>query len=130
MGMGLFYVTVFTIFFLGGGGAAIGGFAAFFEGVLRKAPFLVWFFAGEFVVRCVVDVDRRHHAAWRLKTCHYFEIYFRVCCGKRQGIGSLWEWRTEVPGAPLVLGLVWWLADAIVEAVLIAEERMLPCTTG
>jgi len=31
-------------------------FAGFFEGVLRKAGVLVWFFAGKNVVKCVVNV--------------------------------------------------------------------------
>ena len=34
------------------------------------------------MVDCVVIVERRHHVATRLKTCHEFEVYFRVRCGK------------------------------------------------
>jgi hypothetical protein len=36
MGMGLFYVTVFAIFFRGKGWPGIGGFAVFFEGGYGK----------------------------------------------------------------------------------------------
>jgi hypothetical protein len=63
----------------------MGGFAVFLEGVLGKVRVLVWCFAGEFVVNRVINVDRRHHVAWRLKTCHSFEIYFHVGCGKESG---------------------------------------------
>ena len=34
------------------------------------------------MVDCVAIVERRHHVATRLKTCHKFEVYFRVRCGK------------------------------------------------
>jgi hypothetical protein len=87
MGMGLFYVTVFAIFFLREGWPRIGGFAVFLRGVMGKGVFLVWCFAGELVVNCAFIVDRRRPVAWRLKTCHDFEFYFQVCCGKR----PFWE---------------------------------------
>jgi hypothetical protein len=82
MGMRLFYVTVFVIFFLGGDGAAIGGFAVFLRGVLGKAAFFMWCSCGESMVDCVVIVEGRHHVAERLETCHEFEVYFRVWCGR------------------------------------------------
>jgi hypothetical protein len=47
----------FMFFFWGGYGVAIGGFARVFEGGFRKSRFLVWCFAGEFVVECVTIVD-------------------------------------------------------------------------
>jgi hypothetical protein len=78
MGIALFYVTVFRFFFWRGCGAGIGGFGVFLRGVLKKGRVLVWCFAGEFVVRCVADVDTRHHVARSLKTCHDFDIYFQV----------------------------------------------------
>jgi hypothetical protein len=65
----------------------MGDFAVFLEGGLRKVRVLVWSFAGEFVVNRVINVDRRHHVAWGLKTCHSFEIYFHVGCGKESGKG-------------------------------------------
>jgi hypothetical protein len=37
---------------------------------------LVWCFAGEVVVDCVVFVEGRHHVAWRLKTCHFLRFIF------------------------------------------------------
>jgi hypothetical protein len=83
MGMRLFYVTIFAIFFWGGDGASIGGFAVFFEGGLGKNRFFAWCFGGEFVVGCVTIVDLRHHVVWSLKTCHFFEIYFRSVVEKR-----------------------------------------------
>jgi hypothetical protein len=49
---------------------------------MGKGVFLVWCFAGEFVVDCAFIVDRRQHVARRLKTCHDFEFYFQICCGK------------------------------------------------
>jgi hypothetical protein len=45
----------------------IDGFAVFLMGVLGKVGFWLWFFCGEFVVECVVIVDRRHHVARSLK---------------------------------------------------------------
>jgi hypothetical protein len=66
----------FRFFFRRGCGAGIGGFGVFLRGVLRKVAFLMWCFAGEFVVRCVANVEIRHHVVWSLKTCHDFEIYF------------------------------------------------------
>jgi len=60
-------------------------FAVFLMGVLGKVGFWLWFFCGEFVVECVFIVDRRHQVAWSLKTCHGFEIYFRVRCGNGEG---------------------------------------------
>jgi hypothetical protein len=50
MGMGLFYVTVFVIFFRGGDGARIGRFCCVFEGGFEKRRVFVWCFCGEFVV--------------------------------------------------------------------------------
>jgi hypothetical protein len=91
MGMGLFYVTVFAFFFRGGGGTGTAGFAVFLRGVMGKGAFLVWCFAGELVVNCAFIVERRHRGAWRLKTCHDFEIYFQVCCGKRPLLGIVQE---------------------------------------
>jgi hypothetical protein len=95
-----------AIFFWGGDGASIGGFAAFFEGGPGKNRFFAWCFGGEFVVECVTMVDLRHHVVWSLKTCHYFEIYFRVGCGKaRDGValGIVHEGteRYPIPGADL-----------------------------
>jgi hypothetical protein len=34
------------------------------------------------MVDCVVIVERGHHVSDGLKTCHEFEVYFRVGCGK------------------------------------------------
>jgi hypothetical protein len=82
MGMRLFYVTVFVFFFRSGGGVAIRGFAVFLRGVLGKTAFFMWCFCGESMVDCVVMVERRHHVAEGLKTCHKFEVYFRVRRGK------------------------------------------------
>jgi hypothetical protein len=45
----------------------------------------MWCFCGEVMVDCVVIVERRHHVVWRLKTCHEFEVYFLVRCGKQWG---------------------------------------------
>jgi hypothetical protein len=33
----------------------------------------------------------------KAKTCHFFEIYFRVRCGKELWNGPLWEQFTKVP---------------------------------
>jgi hypothetical protein len=76
MGMRLFYVTAFVIFFWERGRTAGGSFAVFLRGVLGKAAFFMWCFCGESMVDCVVIVERRHHVAERLKTCHEFEVYF------------------------------------------------------
>jgi hypothetical protein len=76
MGMRLFYVTVFVIFFWERGRAAVGGFAVFLRGVLGKVAFFMWRFCGESMVDCGAIVERRHHVAERLKTCHEFEVYF------------------------------------------------------
>jgi hypothetical protein len=85
MGMALFYVTVFLFF----SGCRDGRFCCVFGGVLGKVRVLMWCFAGEFVVNRVISVGRRHHVAWRLKTCHSFEIYFHVGCGKESGRATL-----------------------------------------
>jgi hypothetical protein len=45
-------------FFFEGFEAQMGGFGAFLRGVLGKVVVLVWCFCGEFVVDCVVFVDR------------------------------------------------------------------------
>jgi hypothetical protein len=71
-------------------GRRLGVLLPFFEGGLGKNRFFAWCFGGEFVVGCVTIVDLRHHVVWSLKTCHFFEIYFQLGCGKA-GIGSLWE---------------------------------------
>jgi hypothetical protein len=42
MGMGLFYVTVLVIFFPGGIGVGIRGFAVFLRGVLGEVLFSWW----------------------------------------------------------------------------------------
>jgi hypothetical protein len=42
MGMGLFYVTVLAIFFLGGFAVRIRAFAVFLRGVLEKVVFSWW----------------------------------------------------------------------------------------
>src|SRR5258708_778406 len=34
------------------------------------------------MVNCVLPVERRHHVALRIRTCHEVEVYFRVGCGK------------------------------------------------
>jgi hypothetical protein len=36
------------------------------------------------MVDCVVIVEKRHHVAERLKTCHRFEVYFRVPRGNQR----------------------------------------------
>jgi hypothetical protein len=56
MGMGLFYVTVFGFFFVGGVGGLVLWFTAFLRGVLEKEGVWVWCFDGESVVECVADV--------------------------------------------------------------------------
>jgi hypothetical protein len=89
MGMELFYVTVFFVFFLGAeAGRRFGGFA----GSLGKAVFFMWCFCGESMVDCVVVVERRHHVVWRLKICQKFELYFRVHGGKAAKAIPFWEW--------------------------------------
>jgi hypothetical protein len=85
----------------------------------------MWCFCGESMVDCVVIVERRHHVATRLKTCHEFEVYFRVRCGKAaEAIPSLGmvHQRTQResilcadPGAVL----------AIVKMVSTIEERTI-----
>jgi hypothetical protein len=67
----------------------------FFEGGLEKAAFLMWCFCGESMVDCVAIVERRHHVAKRLKTCHEFEVYFCVRCGKTAMVIPFWEWFTK-----------------------------------
>jgi hypothetical protein len=74
--MRLFYVTVFVIFFWERVRAAVGGFAVFLRGVLGNVAFFMWRFCGESMVDCAAIVERRHHVAERLKTCHEFEVYF------------------------------------------------------
>jgi len=76
--MGLFYVTVLKFYFWV-------NLPLFFKGVFGKARVLVWCFDGSFVVECVVIVDRRHHVMRGLKTCHEFQLYFEVKCGKGKG---------------------------------------------
>jgi len=46
------------IFFCGWWGAKDRGFPLFLRGVLRKVVCRTWFFAGENVVNCVVNVVR------------------------------------------------------------------------
>ena len=62
---------------------------------MGKGVFLVWCFAGEFVVDCAFIVDRRHPVAWRLKTVTTLRFIFRSVVEKRR-IGSLWESCTKV----------------------------------
>jgi hypothetical protein len=97
MGMRLFYVTVFVIFFWERGRAAVGGFAVFLRGVLGKVAFFMWRFCGESMVDCGAIVERRHHVAERLKTCHEFEVYFWVGCGKAAMAIPFWERCTKGP---------------------------------
>jgi hypothetical protein len=66
----------FLVFFWKGLEAEMGGFAVFFEGGFEKSACLMWCFAGEFVVNCVVNVDRKRHVAWSLKTCHFLRFIF------------------------------------------------------
>jgi hypothetical protein len=59
MGMELFYVTVFRFFC---GWCEVVGFVVlrcFLKGVLEKEGVWVWCFDGEFVVECVVEMDRK-----------------------------------------------------------------------
>jgi hypothetical protein len=91
MGMGLFYVTGFAIFFWEEDGAAIDGFAVFFRGGSGKSCVLMWCFCGESMVDCVAIVESRHHVAYRLKTCHEFGVYFRVRCGKAAQAIPFWD---------------------------------------
>jgi len=57
MGMGLFYVTVFGFFLWVVRRERFRGFMVFLRGVLEKEGVWVWCFDGEFVVKCVVEVD-------------------------------------------------------------------------
>ena len=63
-------------------GRRLGFLRCFLRGVVGNVAFLMWCFCGEVMVVCVVVVESRHHVAQRLKTCHEFEVYFRVRCGK------------------------------------------------
>jgi hypothetical protein len=76
MGMELFYVTVFGFFLGVVWGGRFRGFAVFFEGVLEKEGVWVWCFDGEFVVECVVEMDRKQRTFRRLKIRQGFELYF------------------------------------------------------
>src|ERR1700722_9349113 len=57
-------------------GSWIGCFTLFLRGVLRKVVCSAWFFAGEFVVSCVVNVDRKLHLFHSRKIRHIFPIIF------------------------------------------------------
>jgi hypothetical protein len=105
MGMGLFYVTVFAIFFLWRIWAAIAVFAVFFEGGSGNSHVFMWCFCGEGMVDCVVVVERRHHVAPRLKTRHEFGVYFRVRRGKAAEAIPFWEWCTKGPKGARFFGL-------------------------
>jgi uncharacterized membrane protein len=96
MGMGLFYVTVFVIFFLRRWRARIGGFALFLRGVLGKGEFSAWCFAGEFVVNCVVIVNGREHVLWRLKHATLLKFIYISVVEKRRGGCVAWESCTKV----------------------------------
>lgn len=43
----------------------------------------MWCFDGEFVVECVVEMERKQRTFWRLKMRHDFELYFWVSVGER-----------------------------------------------
>jgi hypothetical protein len=63
----------------------------------------MWRFCGESMVDCVAIVERRHHVAERLKTCHEFEVYFRVRCGKRaEAISVLGMGHQRTQGSPIL----------------------------
>jgi len=52
-------------------------FPAFLQGVLRICVFFAWYFAGEVVVICVVNVVSQQRVFWWLKVRHRIELYFR-----------------------------------------------------
>jgi hypothetical protein len=57
-------------------GSWIGCFPLFLRGVLGKVVCSAWFFAGEFVVSCVVNVDGRLHLFHSRQMRHNFSIIF------------------------------------------------------
>lgn len=50
----------------------------FLKGVAGKLCGWTWFFGGESVVGCVVDVEFQHHVFRLRKICQLFEIYFSL----------------------------------------------------
>jgi hypothetical protein len=46
------------------------------QGFLRKAVCSVWFFGGEVVVNCVVNVVLRHHVFRERKNCNVLDYFF------------------------------------------------------
>jgi hypothetical protein len=59
------------------------GEGVFLQGFLRKAVCRAWFFRGEVVVNCVVNVVLSHHVFRERKTCHILELFFlQSCFGK------------------------------------------------
>src|ERR1700721_2894366 len=53
-------------------------FPSFFRGVLGKAVCRTWFFCGQNVVECMVNMDKKLSLFCRLKTGHDFEIFFAL----------------------------------------------------
>jgi hypothetical protein len=52
-------------------------------GILAKTGRRTWCFCGEFVVKCVVNVDRKQSLLWWANVGQVFEVYFRgVPCGR------------------------------------------------
>jgi hypothetical protein len=53
------------------------GEGVFLQGFLRKAVCRAWFFCGEGVVNCVVNVVLSHHVFGERKTCHGLGLFFQ-----------------------------------------------------
>jgi hypothetical protein len=49
-----------------------------FSGVFAKKGVLLWCFCGEVVVDCVVNRGALMVDFWRLKKCHFLEIFFII----------------------------------------------------
>jgi hypothetical protein len=69
-------VTNLRIFFCGWLATKKPRFAGLFEGGWRKSDGKTWWFAGEFVVRCMADVVFSHHVFWGRKIRQVLEVYF------------------------------------------------------
>ena len=54
------------------------GLLSFLKGVAGKLRGWMWFFGGENVVGCVVDVEFSHHVFGLRKMRQLFEIYFQL----------------------------------------------------
>ncbi len=87
-------------------GRRLGVLAGVFEGGSEKCCVLMWRFCGEFMVDCVVVVERRHQVLVEGKTCHEIEVYFRGCCGKAAKAIPFWERRTKGLKGPLFFAVI------------------------